>query len=60
MAWLEDQIDQYMKDLKKVARKRLEGGANVKAELLYMDLVKQIEKMGDHALNISNLLAQTK
>ncbi len=57
---LEDQIDQYMKDLKKVARKRLEGGANVKAELLYMDLVKQIEKMGDHAFNISNLLAQTK
>ena len=57
---LEDQIDQYMKDLKKVARKRLEGGANVKGELLYMDLVKQIEKMGDHAFNISNLLAQTK
>ncbi|MDE5899319.1 MAG: Na/Pi cotransporter family protein [Treponemataceae bacterium] len=55
---LEDQIDLYRKNLKKVARKRLEGGANVKAELLYLDLVRQIEKIGDHAFSISGLLAQ--
>lgn len=57
---LEDQIDYYRKNLKKIARKRLESGADVKAELLYIDLVRQIEKIGDHAFSISELLAQTK
>ena len=57
---LENQIDAFKKELKKVARKRLEEGSNVKAELLYMDLVKQIERIGDHCFNISELLAQAK
>ena len=57
---LEDQIDQYRKNLKKIAKKRLENGADVKAELLYLDLARQIEKIGDHAFSISELLAQTK
>ncbi len=56
---LENQIDSFRKDLKKVARKRLESGADVKAELLYLDLVRQIEKIGDHAFSISELLVQT-
>ena len=57
---LEDQIDMLRKNLKKVARKRLEGGANVKAELLYIDLVRNIEKIGDRAFNISEALAMTQ
>ena len=57
---LEDQIDYYRKNLKKIARKRLESGADVKAELLYIDIVRQIEKIGDHAFSISELLSQTK
>ena len=57
---LEDQIDLLRKNLKKVARKRLEGGANVKAELLYIDLVRNIEKIGDRAFNISEALAMTQ
>ena len=56
---LEDSIDLYRKNLKKLARKRLEGGADVKAELLYLDVVRQIEKIGDHAFTISELLVQT-
>ena len=56
---LEDQIDLFMKELKKLARKRLESGADVKSELLYIDLIRQIEKIGDNAFNISSLLAQT-
>lgn len=56
---LENQIDLYRKNLKKIARKRLESGADVKAELLYIDIVRQIEKIGDHAFAISGLLAQT-
>jgi phosphate:Na+ symporter len=57
---LEDQIDDFRKNLKKVARKRLEEGANVRAELLYIDLVRNVEKIGDHAFSISEALAQTK
>ena len=57
---LEDQIDLLRKNLKKVARKRLEGGANVKAELLYIDLVRNIEKIGDRAFSISEALAMTQ
>lgn len=54
---LENQIDEKKKELKKVARRRLEGGANVKAELLYMDLVKQIEKIGDRCFAIAGQLS---
>ncbi|MDI9386411.1 MAG: Na/Pi cotransporter family protein, partial [Spirochaetota bacterium] len=37
---LEDQVDAFRKNLKKVARKRLEKGADVRSELLYIDLVR--------------------
>ena len=57
---MEDQIDMFRKNLKKIARKRLEQGANVKAELLYLDVIRHIEKMGDHAFSISESLSQTK
>lgn len=56
----EDQIDSVRKNLKKIAKKRLEEGANVKAELLYIDIVRTIEKIGDHAFSIAKALAQTK
>lgn len=56
---LENQIDAFRKNLKKVARKRLENGADVKTELLYIDLIRKIEKIGDHAFSISELLSQT-
>lgn len=54
---LEDGIDAFRKDLKKIARKRLEGGADVKSELLYIDVIRRIENIGDNCFNISeNLL----
>lgn len=55
---IEDQIDVFRRNLKKVARKRLEAGADVKTELLYIDLVRQIEKFGDRAFSIAGALAQ--
>lgn len=57
---IENQIDQFRKNLKKVARKRLESGADVKSELLYIDLVRQLEKIGDKAFNICEALYLTK
>ena len=59
-AQTENKIDSFRKDLKKVARKRLEEGADVKAELLYIDLVRNIEKIGDRAYSISEALTRTK
>ena len=53
---LENGIDAFRKDLKKVARKRLEGGADVKSELLYIDIVRTIEHIGDNCFNISEIL----
>lgn len=49
----EEQIDAMRKDLKKVARKRIEKGGDVKTELLYIDLVRQIEKIGDNCFAIA-------
>lgn len=57
---LENQIDMFRKNLKKIARKRLENGADVKAELLYIDIVRQIEKIGDRAFGIAEALGQTQ
>lgn len=59
-AQTENKIDSFRKELKKVARKRLEEGADVKAELLYIDLVRNIEKIGDRAYSISEALTRTK
>ena len=56
----ENKIDSFRKELKKVAQKRLEEGADVKAELLYIDLVRNIEKIGDRAYSISEALTRTK
>ena len=57
---LENQIDMFRKNLKKVARKRLEHGADVKSELLYIDLVRHLEKLGDRAFTISEALSHTR
>jgi len=53
---LEEEIDQYRNILKKSARKRIQNGSYVKAELLYIDIVKHIEHIGDHSLNIADAL----
>ncbi|MFA6937997.1 MAG: Na/Pi cotransporter family protein [Treponema sp.] len=53
---IETQIDSERKNLKKLARSRLEQGANVKAELLYIDLVRHIEKIGDRCFAIAEQL----
>jgi phosphate:Na+ symporter len=54
----EIQIDSLRKELKKIAKKRLKNGANVKAELLYIDLVRKIEKIDDYAFSISKTLTK--
>jgi phosphate:Na+ symporter len=56
---LESRIDKFRDKLRKLGRKRIEAGENVKTELLFIDLVKRIEKLGDWCSNISEVLAKT-
>lgn len=48
---LEQQIDDERKALKKLARARLESGGDVRSELLYIDIIRQIEKIGDRCFD---------
>lgn len=50
---LEQQIDNERTELRKIARKRLENGADVRAELYYMDIIRQIEKIGDRCFDVA-------
>jgi phosphate:Na+ symporter len=54
---LENRIDKYRDKLRKMGRKRIEAGENVKTELLFIDLVRRIEKLGDVCYNISEALS---
>jgi len=50
---LEESIDKRRKKLQKLGRKQIEAGGNVKAELLFIDLVRRIERLGDYCFEIS-------
>ena len=53
---LEARVDKERKALRKASRKRIQKGSDVKAELLYLDIVKHIEHIGDYALNIAEAI----
>ncbi len=54
---LEEQVNSGRNSLKKAARKRLQGGSDVRTELLLIDMIAQLEHIGDFALNIAQSLA---
>lgn len=54
---LEKSIDRFRSKLKKLARKNIESGAEVKTELLFIDLVRRIEKLGDYSYSITESLS---
>ncbi|MCL2065861.1 MAG: Na/Pi cotransporter family protein [Treponema sp.] len=54
---LEDAIDESRDKLRKLSRKRIEAGKDVKIELLFIDMVRRIEKLGDYCLNIAETVA---
>jgi len=55
---LENKINSSRNNLRKAARKRLQDGSEVRSELLYLDILKNFEHIGDNALNISQALRQ--
>jgi phosphate:Na+ symporter len=54
---MEASIDKARKKLRKMGRKRLEAGKNVKVELLFIDMVRRLEKLGDYCYNIIEALS---
>ncbi|MDR0878696.1 MAG: Na/Pi cotransporter family protein [Treponema sp.] len=57
---LENKIDESRNKLRKLGRKRIEAGVDVKTELLFIDLVRRIEKVGDYCYSISESLTPRK
>jgi len=55
---LENKIDEFRDRLKKATQKRLQEGSDVNSELLYLDLLKNFEHIGDNSLNIAQALRQ--
>jgi phosphate:Na+ symporter len=55
---LELRSEKSRNKLRKLGRKRIEAGENVKTELLFIDLVRRIEKLGDYCYNISEALGK--
>ena len=53
---MEESIDTSKKELKKLARHRIEEGKDVKTELHYIDIVRHVEKAGDCVFDIVNSL----
>ncbi|MDR1900355.1 MAG: Na/Pi cotransporter family protein [Treponema sp.] len=54
---LEEKIDHSRDRLRKLGRKRIEAGVDVKTELLFIDLVRRIEKIGDYCFDIAAALS---
>jgi len=53
---IENQIDESRDKLRKLGRKRIEAGKDVKTELFFIDLVRRIEKLGDYCYSIAGAL----
>jgi phosphate:Na+ symporter len=51
-------IDRSRNRLRKLGRKRIEAGKDVKTELLFIDLVRRIEKLGDYCIDIAETIAR--
>ena len=49
---MENNIDKTKKELKKLARYRIQEGKDVKSELHYIDIVRHLEKAGDCVFGI--------
>ena len=56
----ENRVDACRAGLKKIARRRIKEGADVKTELQFIDLNRHIEKIGDNAYSVAIALRETR
>ncbi|MBN1647003.1 MAG: Na/Pi cotransporter family protein [Spirochaetales bacterium] len=57
---METGIDRQRNSLKRHAQERMQAGADVKSELLYIDMLAQMEQIGDYSLNIAQALRRIR
>ncbi len=57
---LEGIINELRRSVHKASRSRMQKGEDVRSELLFLDLVKYLEHIGDNCLNIMQALNQIK
>jgi len=50
---LEKEINSTRKRLQKLSRKRIQAGMDVQTELIFIDLVRRIERLGDYCVGIT-------
>lgn len=55
---LENLIDQARKQLRRTSIRRMQSANRVKGEVLYIDVINNMEKIGNHSLNILQALRQ--
>ena len=53
---MEASINGSRKKLQRLSRKRIQAGEDVKTELIYIELVRRIEKLGDYCVDITRIL----
>jgi len=53
---LEANISISRKRLQKLSRKRIKAGEDIKTELIYIELVRRIEKLGDYCMDITEVI----
>jgi len=53
---LEVNISSSRKKLQRLSRKRIKAGEDIKTELLYIELVRRIEKLGDYCMDITGII----
>ncbi|HMB01630.1 MAG TPA: Na/Pi cotransporter family protein [Spirochaetota bacterium] len=53
---IEKKIDFKRRELRKIASGQLRKGADVKAEIVYMDIIRHLEHIGDFTLNVSQAI----
>jgi phosphate:Na+ symporter len=51
---LEEKINSTRKRLRKLSRKRIQAGMDVQTELIFIDLVRRIERLGDYCASITS------
>jgi len=55
-AEMEEGINDQRKALTRLSRKNIEKGGNLRGELLYMEIIRHMEHIGDFCLNISQAI----
>jgi len=53
---METNINSSRKKLQKLSRKRIKAGEDIKTELIYIELVRRIEKLGDYCVDITGII----